>query len=64
MQTPSKKMAPAVVRKSAQPKRVTKRRKIAPRARLARPAPQRPANPFGGWENLTVQGTAAGREGK
>jgi hypothetical protein len=46
-QTPSK-MAPAVVRKSAQPKRVAKRRKIAPRARLARPAPQWPANPFGG----------------
>jgi hypothetical protein len=46
-QTPSK-IAPAVVRKSAQAKRVTKRRKIAPRARLARPAPQRPANPFGG----------------
>jgi hypothetical protein len=64
MQTPSKKMAPAVVRKSAQPKRVTKRRKIAPRARLARPAPQQPANPFGGWKNLAVQGTAAGREGK
>jgi hypothetical protein len=46
-QTPSK-IAPAVVRKSAQAKRVTKRRKIAPRARLARPAPQRLANPFGG----------------
>jgi hypothetical protein len=46
-QTPSK-IAPAAVRKSAQAKRVTKRRKIAPHARLARPAPQRPANPFGG----------------
>jgi hypothetical protein len=47
MQAPSK-MAPAVVGKSAQPKRVAKRRNIAPRARLARPAPQWPANPFGG----------------
>jgi hypothetical protein len=46
-QAPSK-IAPAMVRKSAQAKRVTKRRKIAPQARLARPAPQRPANPFGG----------------
>jgi hypothetical protein len=46
-QTPSK-IAPAVVRKSAQAKRITKRRKIALHARLARPAPQRPANPFGG----------------
>jgi hypothetical protein len=46
-QTPSK-IAPAVIRKSAQAKRLAKRRKVAPRARLARPAPQRPATPFGG----------------
>jgi hypothetical protein len=48
--TPAK-TAPAVVRKSAQPKRVAKRRKVTPPARLARPAPQRPAPPFGGQEN-------------
>jgi hypothetical protein len=42
------KIAPAVVRKSAQAKRVAKRRKIAPHVRLARPVPQRPVNPFGG----------------
>jgi hypothetical protein len=47
MQTPSK-IAPAVIRKSAQARRLAKRRKVAPRARLARPAPQRPATPFGG----------------
>jgi hypothetical protein len=45
--TPAK-LAPAVTRKSAQAKRVAKPRKVAPRARLARPAPQRPATPFGG----------------
>jgi hypothetical protein len=45
--TPSK-LVTAVVRKSAPARRVAKRRKIAPRARLALPAPQRPANPFGG----------------
>jgi hypothetical protein len=45
--TPSK-LAPAVVKKSAQTKRAVKRRRIAQRARVARPAPQRPANPFGG----------------
>jgi hypothetical protein len=46
-QTPSK-LVTAVVRKSAPARRVAKRSKIAPRARLALPAPQRPANPFGG----------------
>jgi hypothetical protein len=46
-QTPAK-IAPAVVGKSAQAKRVVKRRKIASRAHLAHPAPQRPTNPFGG----------------
>ena len=45
-QMPSK-LVTAVVRKTAAAKRVTKRRKIALRARLARPAPQQPANPFG-----------------
>jgi hypothetical protein len=45
--TPSR-LAPAVVKKSAQTKRAVKRRGIAQRARVARPAPQRPANPFGG----------------
>jgi hypothetical protein len=45
-QTASK-IAPAVVKKSAQAGRAVKRRRIAPRARLARPSPQQPANPFG-----------------
>jgi outer membrane biosynthesis protein TonB len=45
-QAPSK-LAPAVVKKSVQAKRVVKRRRIAQRARVARPVPQRPANPFG-----------------
>jgi hypothetical protein len=44
----SSKLVTAVARKSAPARRVAKRRKIAPRARLALPAPQRPANPFGG----------------
>jgi hypothetical protein len=44
-QTPSK-IAPAVVRKSAQAKRVVKRRRIAPRARVTQQAPQTPADPF------------------
>jgi hypothetical protein len=44
--TPSK-LAPAVVKKSAQTRRVIKRRRTAQRAPVARPAPQRPANPFG-----------------
>ena len=43
-QTPSK-IAPAVVRKSAQAKRVVKRRRIAP-ARVTQQAPQTPADPF------------------
>lgn len=55
------KMARAAVRKSPQPERVIKRRKTVPRVRLARPAPQWSANPFGGWENRAVQGTAPGR---
>ena len=45
--TPSK-LVTAAVRKSAQAKRLTKRRKLPSRPRLAHPAPQRPANPFGG----------------
>jgi hypothetical protein len=45
-QTPSK-HAPAVVKKPVQAKHVVKRRSIVQRARVARPAPQRPANPFG-----------------
>jgi hypothetical protein len=44
-QTPSK-IAPAVVRKSAQAKRVVKRRRIAPRPRVTQQAPQTPADPF------------------
>ncbi|MHB8271201.1 hypothetical protein [Bradyrhizobium sp.] len=44
-QTPSK-IAPAEVRKSAQPKRVVKRRRIAPHARVTQQAPQTPADPF------------------
>jgi hypothetical protein len=44
-QTPSK-LAPAVVKKSVQAKRVVKRRKIAQRARVAQPAPQAAADPF------------------
>jgi hypothetical protein len=43
-QTPSK-IAPAVVRKSAQAKRVVKRRRIAP-ARVTQQAPQTPVAPF------------------
>jgi hypothetical protein len=45
-QTPAK-IAPAVVKKSSQARRVVKRRKIAQRARAAPPAPRQPANPFG-----------------
>jgi len=44
--TPSR-LAPAVVKKSAQTRRVIKQRRIAQRARVARPAPRQPANPFG-----------------
>jgi hypothetical protein len=44
-QTPSKR-APAVIRKSAQAKRVVKRRRIAPAARVTQQAPQTPADPF------------------
>jgi hypothetical protein len=44
-QTPSK-IAPAVVRKSAQAKRVVKRRGIAPRPRVTQQAPQPTADPF------------------
>jgi hypothetical protein len=43
-QTPSK-IAPAVVKKSAQARRVVKRRRIAP-ARVTQQAPQAPADPF------------------
>jgi len=43
-QAPSK-IAPAVVRKSSQAKRVVKRRRVAP-ARVTRQAPQTPADPF------------------
>jgi hypothetical protein len=43
-QTPSK-IALAVVKKSAQPRRVVKRRRIAP-ARVTQQAPQAPADPF------------------
>ncbi len=41
------KIAPSVVRKSAQPKRVVKRRRVAARARPTQPAAQRPADRFG-----------------
>jgi hypothetical protein len=44
--TPAK-IAPAVVKKSSQARRVVKRRKIAQRARPAPPAPRQAANPFG-----------------
>jgi hypothetical protein len=44
--TPSKRAA-AVVKKPVQARHVVKRRRIVQRARVARPAPQRPANPFG-----------------
>ncbi|HEV7411611.1 MAG TPA: hypothetical protein VGO01_24270 [Bradyrhizobium sp.] len=44
-QTPSK-IAPAVVKKSAQARRVVKRRRIAPPARVTQQAPQTPADPF------------------
>jgi hypothetical protein len=43
-QTPSK-IAPAVVKKSSQARRVVKRRRIAP-ARVTQQAPQTPADPF------------------
>jgi hypothetical protein len=46
MPVPSK-IAPAVIRKSAQAKRVAKPRKVAPRARAAPPAPRQAAKPFG-----------------
>ena len=45
-QTPSKR-APALVKKPVQARHAVKRRKIVQSARVARPAPQRPANPFG-----------------
>jgi hypothetical protein len=45
-QTPSK-IAPAVIRKSAQARAVVKRRRIAKRGRVSQPAPQVPADPFG-----------------
>jgi hypothetical protein len=41
------KIAPSVVRKSAQAKRVVKRRRVAARARPTQPIAQRPADPFG-----------------
>jgi hypothetical protein len=44
-QAPSK-IAPAVVRKSAQARGVAKRRRIAPRARVTQQAPHTPADPF------------------
>jgi hypothetical protein len=44
-QTPSK-IAPAVIKKSAQARGVVKRRRIAQRARVTQPAPQAPADPF------------------
>jgi hypothetical protein len=44
-QTPSK-IAPAVVKRSAQARRVVKRRRIAPRPRVTQQAPQAPADPF------------------
>jgi hypothetical protein len=44
--TPSKR-APAVVKKPVQARHIAKGRRIVQRARVARPAPQRPANPFG-----------------
>jgi hypothetical protein len=44
---PPSKTAPAVVRKSTQAKRAVTRRRITQRARVVRPAPQQPANPFG-----------------
>lgn len=44
--TPSKR-APAVGKKPMQARHVVKRRRMVERARVARPAPQRPANPFG-----------------
>jgi hypothetical protein len=43
----SLKLAPAVVKKPVQARHVVKRRSIVHRTRVARPAPQRPANPFG-----------------
>jgi hypothetical protein len=43
--TPSK-IAPAVVKKSAQARRVVKRRGVAPRPRVTQQAPQPPADPF------------------
>ena len=43
--TPSK-IAPAVVKKSSQAKRVVKRRRIVQRARVTQQAPQTPADPF------------------
>jgi hypothetical protein len=45
-QTPSK-IAPAVIRKSAQARAVVKRRSIAKRGRVSQPAPQVPADLFG-----------------
>jgi hypothetical protein len=44
---PPSKTASAVVKKSTQAKRVVTRRRITQRARVVRPAPQQPANPFG-----------------
>jgi cytoskeletal protein RodZ len=44
--TPSKR-APALVKKPVQAGHVVKRRRIVQRARVARPAPPPPANPFG-----------------
>jgi hypothetical protein len=44
---PPAKLAPAVIKKSIQARRVVKRRRIVQRARVARPAQQQPANPFG-----------------
>jgi hypothetical protein len=47
IETPTRsKIAPAVVRKSAQARGVVKRRRIAPPARLTQQAPQAPADPF------------------
>jgi hypothetical protein len=44
-QTPSK-IAPVVVKKSAQARAVVKRRRIAKRASVSQPAPRTPADPF------------------
>jgi hypothetical protein len=47
IETPTSRLAPALVKKSAQTRRVIKQRRIAQRARVAPPPPRQPANPFG-----------------